>query len=111
MLIFFASWAATFYLNIEAGILVCILLSILFILSKTTDVQISLLGRVRYSYKDRRDVYKQSDAYVDVKDYPAAQMVENVLILSLRNSLEFFNSGNLRKRIQVFFILILDVSR
>lgn len=82
--------------------MVCLVLSILCILSRSTEVEMSLLGSVTYSYYDRKHVHKKKNIFVEVINYPQARMVEGTLILSLRNSLDYFNSANLRKKIDDF---------
>lgn len=62
----------------------------------------SVLGRVKYSYKDRKNVRKEKDIFVEISNYPQAELVDGVLILSIRNSLDYYNSSSMRKKIEDF---------
>lgn len=74
----------------------------LYILSRSTQVEMSLLGRVRYSYKDRQNILKEKDIFVEVRNYPNAKMVNGTLILSIRNSMYYYNSSTIRSKIEEF---------
>jgi neutral trehalase len=44
-------------------------------------------------------------AYVDIVEHPEARIIDNVLLISIRGDLEFYNAARLRRRIE----MLLDV--
>jgi high affinity sulfate transporter 1 len=91
---FFSTLAMTFFVPIGFGILFCLALACFVILKRSTLLRLSMMGYVP-SY--------DHDAYVDFSDYPNAQLVDNIIILSLKGPLEFYTAGRLRRQIEMLW--------
>jgi MFS superfamily sulfate permease-like transporter len=94
--LFIFTWALTFFISIDQGIIFCIGLSAMLILRKTTMVNLSLLGKMDYT-TSAGHVTK----FVDVQEYPDAVVMDGLLAISIQNNLEFYNAGRLRRRIEM----------
>lgn len=106
ILLFIATWALTMFVSINEGIVFCIGLSALLILRKTTMVNIGLLGKLRYSSHEGNQV---KTAYVDIRDYPEAELMDGIMAISIQNNLEFYNAGRLRRRIEMLLEVEADI--
>jgi high affinity sulfate transporter 1 len=94
--LFLITWAMTFFISIDQGIVLCVGLSALLILKKTTMVNLSLLGKISYN-----SASGSVTKFVDVQEYPEAQLMDGLLAISIQNTLEFYNAGRLRRRIEM----------
>jgi MFS superfamily sulfate permease-like transporter len=92
ILLFFVAWFITLFLTMGDGILLCLLLAVLIILRRTTAVNLRLLGYLPNS----NTVHN----YVDMKEFPEAEVVDGVLIMGLKGSLCFYNAGQLRRTME-----------
>ena len=100
---FLLTFGITLFISIDFGILLCIALSVLFTLRKTTSVKLGLLGRITYSipHPKIRNQLQIKQKFVDIQDYPDAELLPGFLCLSLKTSLEFYNASRLRRRIEM----------
>ncbi|KAJ3312438.1 Solute carrier 26 [Boothiomyces sp. JEL0838] len=96
---FLLSFSVTTFISISDGIVLCLLLSALLILRKTTKTDIGLVGRL--------DLENGDSMYIDARNYPECHFVEGVLALTIYGPLEFYNAGRLRRRIE----LLLEAER
>jgi high affinity sulfate transporter 1 len=96
---FAVSWGLTIFIPIQSGVMICMGIAAAFILSKTTDITLSLVGKISYPFRNGKKV---RDVFVDVRDNSDAELVDGILIISVLDSLEFFNAGDLRKKIQAY---------
>ena len=90
--LFIITFAITFFLTMGDGVLLCILLAVLIILRRSTSVDLSLLGCL--------PDYMSTHKFVDMKEFPEAEVVDGVLIMGLRGSLRFYNAGQLRRTME-----------
>ena len=81
---FFAALVITFFTAITNGILFCLLLATLIIIRKVSSADVSILGRVR-STGNR----EQNSVYLDIKEHPDCDVLDGLLILSIRGPLLF----------------------
>ena len=97
------TFGITLFISIDFGILLCIALSVLFTLRKTTSVKVALLGRITYAVSHSEDskILQTKQKFVDVQDYPDAELLPGFLCLALKTSLEFYNASRLRRRIEM----------
>jgi SulP family sulfate permease len=95
---FTLTFCMTFFVAISEGILLCLLLACFLILRRTTVLQMALLGSLQVIQKD---LTTKVVKYVDITEYPEASVIDNVLLLSLKGALEFYNAGRLRRRIEL----------
>ncbi|KAJ3275243.1 Solute carrier 26 [Terramyces sp. JEL0728] len=98
-IMFLLSFGVTTFISISDGIVLCLLVSALLILRKTTKTDIGLVGRL--------DLDNGDTMYTDSRNYPDCHFVDGVLALSLYGPLEFYNAGRLRRRIE----LLLEAER
>ncbi|KAJ3322547.1 Solute carrier 26 [Boothiomyces sp. JEL0866] len=96
---FLLSFGVTTFISISDGIVLCLLLSALLILRKTTKTDIGLVGRL--------DLENGESMYIDSRNYPECHLVEGVLALTIYGPLEFYNAARLRRRIE----LLLEAER
>ncbi|KAI8893712.1 sulfate transporter family-domain-containing protein [Globomyces pollinis-pini] len=92
---FVFSWCMTVFVPVSTGILINLGVAALLILRKTTQVYLGLLGQL--SLNDNTD----QCMYVDVRDHPESLLTAGILAISIRGSLEFYNAGRLRRRIEM----------
>ena len=93
---FLVTWGITLFISIDFGILLSVGLSSLFVLRSTGIVRLGLMGRI--SYNSGRNV---KSTYVDIREYPDAELVKGVMALSVKSSLEFYNASRLARRIEM----------
>lgn len=96
---FIATYAMTMFVSIASGILLCLLLSVLIIVKRNTTVQLSLLGVLVTRDRSSGRVTKQD--FVDIEENPEAELIDGCLILQVHGSLLFYNSGRIRRTIEL----------
>ncbi|KAI9103219.1 sulfate transporter family-domain-containing protein [Phlyctochytrium arcticum] len=96
-----AAFAATFFWNIEESTIVVLFLASILIIRRSVGVDMQLLGQVNVASAAQNTKTGQMDQtvlqskYLDVRDHPEAELLDDILIISVRSSLLFFNSGNI----------------
>ncbi|KAJ3203136.1 Solute carrier 26 [Entophlyctis luteolus] len=103
-----ATFAITLATSLSTGILLCLGLSALLIVRKTTVSSISIMGRlpgqqtVQSSLPTTTDSIEiampaQRKYYVSITDHPEAQLLDGVLIVRVDTALMFYNCAQLRR--------------
>ncbi|KNC97657.1 sulfate permease [Spizellomyces punctatus DAOM BR117] len=94
-----AAFCATFFWNIEQGTLIVIFLASILIIRRSVGVDMQILGKVDVSVpvQDRDGQIQQvlQSRYLDVREHPEATLLDDILVISVRSPLLFFNSGNI----------------
>ena len=94
LFLFLASLCITFFLPIGQGIFFCVLLAAFNVLKRASTLNVSMLGYLPSGIQ-------QQVAFVDLLDHPYAQMIDRVLLLSIKGNFAFYNAGRFRKRIDM----------
>ncbi|KAJ3167919.1 Solute carrier 26 [Geranomyces variabilis] len=93
------AFAATFFWNVESGALAVLFAAMLLIVRRSVGIDMAILGRVTdVLHGTDSDQHQQQEAvvrYLDIRDHADAALLDNVLVLSVRSPLVFFNSGNI----------------
>ncbi|KAJ3184238.1 Solute carrier 26 [Geranomyces variabilis] len=101
------AFAATFFWNVESGALAVLFAAMLLIVRRSVGIDMAILGRrvadpVSHKKEDSDQQPQQPQQqqetvvrYVDIRDHADAALLDNVLVLSVRSPLVFFNSGNI----------------
>ncbi|KAI8593260.1 sulfate transporter family-domain-containing protein [Geranomyces variabilis] len=93
------AFAATFFWNVESGALAVLFAAMLLIVRRSVGIDMAILGRVTdISHGTDSDHQHPQEAvvrYLDIRDHADAALLDNVLVLSVRSPLVFFNSGNI----------------
>lgn len=84
---FLISFVITFCTSIFEGIIFCLSVAVLVIIKKVSFVNLSILGR----YKDRTPGGSLCLTYVDIKENPNAEIVDGVMIVSVKGPFLFYN--------------------
>lgn len=94
-----AAFVATFFWNIEEGTIIVLFFASILIIRRSVSIDMSILGRVDVNVpvKDRGgDVQNVLQSrYLDIREHPEATLLDDVLVISVRSPLLFFNSGNI----------------
>jgi MFS superfamily sulfate permease-like transporter len=96
---FLLTYFFTIFFDASTGILLCLLLAGLVIIRRSTSLNVSVLGEVKVSDPTGSGTTRQ--AFVDLYDHPEANVIDKLLALQLRGSLEFFNASRLARRIEM----------
>ncbi|KAJ3252289.1 Solute carrier 26, partial [Boothiomyces macroporosus] len=96
---FLLTFGVTTFISISDGIVLCLLLSSLLILRKTTKINIGLVGLL--------DLENGDSMYIDARNYPNCKFVDGVIAVRIYGPLQFYNAGRLRRRIE----LLLEAER
>jgi MFS superfamily sulfate permease-like transporter len=96
---FLLTYLFTIFFDASTGILLCLLLAGLEIIRRSTSLHVSVLGEINIS--DPNGTGSSRLAFVDLYDHPEANLIDKLLALQLRGSLEFFNASRIARRIEM----------
>lgn len=84
---FLMSFLITFCTSIFEGIIFCLAVAVLVIIKKVSFVNLTILGR----YKDQTPGGSSRLTYVDIKENPNAEIVDGIMIVSVKGPFLFYN--------------------
>ncbi|KAI9005082.1 sulfate transporter family-domain-containing protein [Hyaloraphidium curvatum] len=94
------TFGATVILGIELGTLISVALSLLLVIRETTQIRLSIVGRVRVADPVAPGGPARHGAGGSVQDEDKAETVPGILIVRVEEDLFFGNCGQLRERMR-----------
>lgn len=100
-----ATYILTISLNPTLGVIFCLILSALVIIRRSTAIHVSVLGEIEV--KDDRAKGNRDEEetvivrYVDISQHPEAFVIAQVVPLSIKGSLEYFNAARISRRVEM----------
>ncbi|KAJ3168705.1 Solute carrier 26 [Irineochytrium annulatum] len=92
---FLATYVITLIFSISVGILLCLVLSALLIVKRTTVTSMSVMGRVHHASD-----HSVKPTFVNIDEHSDAELLDGVILLRVDVPLLFYNSGQARRSIE-----------
>ncbi|KAJ3305217.1 Solute carrier 26 [Kappamyces sp. JEL0829] len=90
------AYGFTIFLTPSTGIIFCLVLSALVIIRRSTHINVSVLGEIEV--QSGADVVPR---HVDIKSHPEAFVLAQVVPLSIKGSLEYFNAARISRKVEM----------
>ncbi|EPZ33207.1 sulfate transporter domain-containing protein [Rozella allomycis CSF55] len=97
---FLGTFLITLFISVEAGVIVAVCVSIVLVIKHSTYPRFILMGQIKRDDPSQPTQNIQNHKFKPISEYPYAERVEKVLIVSFHEPLFFGNTGQLQDRLR-----------